>query len=78
MHSKLDLHAHMECVDFIVAFDECHRSSFIGRYLGKCNSLKQAMNDCLQREFDKKRKEKFEAAKERRRRVEKAWEGMDD
>jgi hypothetical protein len=50
MHSKLDLHKHVSCEDIIIELDKCHKSGFLNRYLGGCNHLKQAMNDCLQAE----------------------------
>jgi hypothetical protein len=48
MHSKLDLHQHISCEDIIVEFDRCHSESILNRYLGRCNQLKRAMNECLQ------------------------------
>ncbi|KAF9919546.1 hypothetical protein FBU30_010879 [Linnemannia zychae] len=78
MHSKLDLHKHVSCEDLILQLDKCHNEGILYRYLGGCNKLKNAMNDCLQAEFDINRKKHFEAAKEKRKRVEKAWEGMDE
>lgn len=50
MHSKLDLHKHITCEDLIVQLDQCHQESILNRYLGRCNKLKLAMNDCLQAE----------------------------
>ncbi|KAF9317896.1 hypothetical protein BG000_002431 [Podila horticola] len=78
MHSKLDLHKHITCEDLIVQLDQCHQESILNRYLGRCNKLKLAMNDCLQAEFDHNRKIHFEKAKEKRRKLEEAWQGMDE
>ncbi|KAI8361163.1 hypothetical protein B0O80DRAFT_525053 [Mortierella sp. GBAus27b] len=78
MHSKLDLHKHVSCEDIIIELDKCHKSGFLNRYLGGCNHLKQAMNDCLQAEFDINRKKHFEKAKEKRKKVEEAWKDMDE
>jgi len=50
MHSKLDLHKHVSCEDIIVELDNCHNENILNRYLGRCNSLKVAMNECLQAE----------------------------
>ncbi|KAF9348838.1 MAG: hypothetical protein J3Q66DRAFT_322674 [Benniella sp.] len=78
MHSKLDLHKHISCEDIIVEFDRCHSESILNRYLGRCNQLKRAMNECLQAEFDINRKKHFEKAKEKRKKVEEAWKDMDE
>lgn len=50
MHSKLDLHKHVSCEDIILQLDQCHNEGILHRYLGGCNKLKNAMNDCLQAE----------------------------
>ncbi|ORZ19292.1 hypothetical protein BCR41DRAFT_303934 [Lobosporangium transversale] len=78
MHSKLDLHKHVSCEDLILQLDRCHHENVLNRYLGRCNSLKQAMNECLQAEFDVNRKKHFEKAKARRMRYEEAWKDMDE
>lgn len=50
MHSKLDLHKHVSCEDIILQLDQCHNEGILHRYLGGCNKLKNAMNECLQAE----------------------------
>ncbi|KAG0251665.1 hypothetical protein BG011_007453 [Mortierella polycephala] len=48
------------------------------RYLGRCNKIKLAMNQCLQTEFDTNRKKHFEKSKEKRKKLEDAWKDMDE
>ncbi|KAF9578583.1 hypothetical protein BGW38_005547 [Lunasporangiospora selenospora] len=78
MHSKLDLHKHMSCEEIIIELDKCHHQSVFAKYLGRCNGLKVALNDCLQAEFDVNRKKHFEVAREKRRKYEEAWKDMEE
>ncbi|KAF8922990.1 hypothetical protein EDD21DRAFT_55139 [Dissophora ornata] len=78
MHSKLDLHKHISCEDIILQLDQCHNENVLNRFLGRCNSFKQAMNECLQAEFDINRKKHFEKSKAKRMKVEEAWKDMNE
>ena len=47
MHPPLSLHLHPRCKDVILALHKCHTNHKIGKFFGKCNDHKRALDDCL-------------------------------
>lgn len=57
----------------MTALDECHARGFLYKALGNCNETKRQVNKCLAAERYARAKNNRDAAKEKRRRIEKIW-----
>ena len=68
MHPSLAPHLHsQECQRIIDELNKCHRDHALRKFLGACNPLKRALNECLKRERSERRKENYEAAQKRKK-----------
>lgn len=75
MHPSLAPHLHGEdCRKIIEQLNKCHEDHPLRKFLGACNPLKRALNDCLQREYHEKQRRNYELAQERKRAFRKVYE----
>ena len=47
----------------------CHKEQPTGKFFGKCNEFKLALNRCLQEEYVRRREANYEQARKRKERV---------
>ncbi len=66
----------IECGVIMDQLNECHKS-FLRKYLGGCNSLKDDLTLCLRRERKERQKANAQLARERRKRVEAGWKEVE-
>jgi COX assembly mitochondrial protein 2 len=52
MHPPLGAHLHPMCADAALALKECHRNNPVMKFTGCCNSVRAALDVCLQEEFE--------------------------
>ena len=68
MHPSLAPHLHSEeCQRIIRDLSKCHEQHPLRKFLGACNPLKRALNECLKRETVHRRRENYEAAQKKRK-----------
>ncbi|KJE91810.1 hypothetical protein CAOG_02893 [Capsaspora owczarzaki ATCC 30864] len=73
VHPSLSEHLHNdECNNVIQQLHQCHSTHSVAKFWGACNDLKNALDDCLGREFEVRRLRNLEEARERNRRVDEA------
>lgn len=72
MHPNLATHLHgEECREIIAQLYNCHAENPYRKFIGACNDFKRALNRCLQKEYEVKQKESFQASIERKKRYQK-------
>jgi len=71
MHPVLS-HKHSDCQDVIAQLQQCHTDHPLAKFIGHCNPFKQALNDCLQRDYEQKRQESAKKAQTARSNLEKS------
>lgn len=67
----------LDCADVIAALDECHARGFIHKVLGNCTDAKYKVNMCLRAHRLERTRLNREAAKEKRKHIEKVWAEFD-
>ena len=61
----------------MAALEECHAQGFLYSVLGNCNSAKREVNKCLRAERLERTARAREKAKEKRERIQRAWNEID-
>ncbi|KAF2013165.1 UPF0287-domain-containing protein [Aaosphaeria arxii CBS 175.79] len=77
MHPHLHNDQAKHCAEVIAALEECHQRGFISRCFGACNDAKHKVNMCLRAQRLERTRENREAAKEKRKHIEKVWAEID-
>ena len=68
MHPSLAPHLHSDkCREIIRALELCHERHPLRKFLGACNPLKRALNECLREEVAQRRKENYATAQDKKR-----------
>ncbi|ETV96113.1 hypothetical protein H310_10750 [Aphanomyces invadans] len=62
MHSSLDK-PHPECQAIVDALRECHAENPYGKFVGACNDMKAALNECFAKENAFRRKVNMDKAR---------------
>lgn len=77
MHSSLAPHLHTEeCLAIIRSLHKCHEEHKYSKFWGACNDVKRALDKCLQKEYNEKRKLNYQKSLERKRRQEEKLERL--
>lgn len=76
MHPALADHLNPGCVDLASKLMNCHAEHSWAKFFGKCNALSEALNKCLGKEFEVRRKKQLVEARARNARVQAAWDEM--
>ncbi|KAF8495366.1 hypothetical protein JB92DRAFT_2553210, partial [Gautieria morchelliformis] len=66
------------CKDFIAALDQCHSQWWGARFMGTCNKAKQELNMCLRKERLDRAARNREVSRERRKKTEAGWQGLEE
>ncbi|KAH9946309.1 UPF0287-domain-containing protein [Epithele typhae] len=66
------------CLQFIQALEVCHSDGGWQRFFGGCNQAKHELNMCLRKERVDRTTRNREQAKERREKIEQAWQEIRD
>ena len=68
MHPSLAPHLHSEkCRVIIRQLEQCHKDHPLRKFLGACNPLKRALDECLKEELAQRRRENYAIAQEKKR-----------
>ncbi|KAI8873169.1 UPF0287-domain-containing protein [Ramicandelaber brevisporus] len=78
MHPNIELHNHSDCLEVILALQQCHSEARVARFFGACNEAKRQLDRCLTKEFLVVRQRNFEKAGERRKRYEETAKTIDE
>ncbi|KAG0163965.1 hypothetical protein DFQ28_010957 [Apophysomyces sp. BC1034] len=78
MHPQLSEHNQEQCIEAMRALDKCHNANSFNKFLGLCNDVKIALDNCLKEEFVVKRAENKAKAAEKRARMEKIWKDIEE
>lgn len=79
MHPSLARHLHgEECREIIEQLHSCHANHPYKKFFGACNDLKRALNRCLQKEYEVRRKQSYQASVERKRRYKELLQEEED
>ncbi|KAI0078160.1 hypothetical protein K474DRAFT_1558748, partial [Panus rudis PR-1116 ss-1] len=63
------------CKEFIQALEDCHANAW-AKWTGGCNQAKLDLNNCLKQDRANQQTKNREAAKQRREKMEKAWQEL--
>ncbi|KAJ2790513.1 Respiratory chain complex assembly or maintenance protein, partial [Coemansia linderi] len=74
MHPALADHLNPGCVDLAERLMSCHTENRWAKFFGKCNALSEALNRCLDGEFEVRRKEQLVEARKRKARIKAIWD----
>ncbi|PIA14285.1 hypothetical protein COEREDRAFT_47238 [Coemansia reversa NRRL 1564] len=77
MHPALADHLNPGCVELAEKLTNCHAENRWAKFLGKCNALSEALNKCLGKEFEVRRKRQMIESRARWARIEARWHEMD-
>ncbi|XP_068676018.1 COX assembly mitochondrial protein 2 homolog [Montipora capricornis] len=69
MHPSLAPHLHSDCLEIIKQLHRCHDEHPLGKFFGKCNDLKRALDTCLKEEDLRKRRKNLEDARRKRKKL---------
>ncbi|KAJ1985388.1 hypothetical protein H4R34_000042 [Dimargaris verticillata] len=73
MHPQLSEHKTPQCAELIQRLHACHQDKPVGKYFGRCNSVKSDLTLCLRKERQARTKTNRENARAKRAQVEKIW-----
>ncbi|KAJ9080812.1 hypothetical protein DSO57_1020937 [Entomophthora muscae] len=65
MHPPLTVHKHTDCIGEIVALNNCHIEHPVMKFFTTCNDFKAKVDQCLNGEYEKRRRDNYEKAKEK-------------
>ncbi|SAM07912.1 hypothetical protein [Absidia glauca] len=78
MHPQLIIHKHEGCEGVIEALDQCHKANSFNKFLGFCNDAKREVDQCLKEEFLAQRAENRGKNAEKRAKMKKVWQDIDE
>jgi len=74
MHPHLHTEENQKnCAEVIAILDECHARGFLWKMFGNCTDAKYKVNMCLRAQRLERTRLNREAAREKRKHIEKVW-----